>query len=42
MPAKLEQLRNLLPATIEVRSIVTAWNDEPSASLAGKAHTYML
>ena len=42
MPAKLEQLRNLLPATIEVRSIVIGWNDEPSTYLAGKTHTYSL
>jgi len=42
MLAKLEQLRNLLPTTIEVRSIVTGWNDEPSTYLAGKMHTYSL
>lgn len=42
MPAKLEQLRNLLPNTIEIRSIVTNWNDEPSTYLAGKTRTYSL
>lgn len=42
MPGKLEQLRNLLPATIEARSIVTRWNDEPSTYLGGKMHTYSL
>lgn len=42
MPAKLEQLRKLLPSAIEVRSIVTRWDDEPSAHLGGNVHTYSL
>lgn len=35
MPNKLKRLRELLPATIEVRSIVASWDDEPSAYLGG-------
>jgi hypothetical protein len=31
MPGKLEQLRKLLPDTIEARSVVTYWDDEPPA-----------
>ena len=42
MPRKLEQLRKLLPQSIEARSIVTHWDDEPSAYLGGKIHTFSL
>ncbi len=39
MPRKLEQLRQLLPDAIEARSIVTGWDDLPSAYLGGRMHT---
>lgn len=39
MSGKLEHLRQLLPEAIEARSIVTGWNDEPSAYLGGRVHT---
>jgi hypothetical protein len=40
MPSKLKQLRELLPESIDVRSIVASWDDEPSAYLAGQMFTF--
>jgi hypothetical protein len=40
MQGKLQQLRALLPPSIEVKSIVTSWDDEPSSYLGGQMHTF--
>ncbi|MBR8396625.1 hypothetical protein LGN20_01655 [Burkholderia cepacia] len=42
MDAKLEQLRALLPQTIEVRAMVATWDNEPSAYLAGQVFVHSL
>lgn len=42
MPTKLAQLQALLPDAIQARSIVTGWDDRPSAYLGGKMHTFMM
>ena len=40
MPGKLQQLRALLPASIEVKAVVVGWDDEPSSYLGGSMHTF--
>ena len=40
MPGKLQQLRALLPVSIEVKSVVASWDEEPSAYLGGQMHTF--
>lgn len=42
MDAKLQQLRTLLPDTVEVRAVVASWDSEPSAYLAGQVFIHSL
>lgn len=40
--AKLQQLRELVPDTIEVRAMIASWDNEPSAYLAGQVFVHSL